>query len=330
MENLKFGILSTASVNEYAFLPEIKKVPCAELTAVASRNLKKAAAYAAKHGIPEAYGDYDTLLSHADIDCVYIPLPASMHAKWSIRALEAGKHVLCEKPAAANADEARAVAAKVKETGKIFAEAFHYRYHPLAAKIEEIVRSGGVGQVKDIYAVHGVPLLDRNKVQFKPELAGGALLDIGCYPVSFARWIAACDEAKVLSARAEMTRSGVDGTMHANLLFANGIRAAIHCSLVRYMPMSARIRGSEGVIYVLSPFTPAMYAGRFTVDVYVLIHRRGLRVRNIRVPSKTSYFCQLETFCDAVRGGEQPVTNADEAVANMQLIDAIYEKAGLR
>ncbi len=330
MENLRFGILSTASVNEYAFLPEIKRVPCAELVAVASRDLKRAAAYAAKHGIPEAFGDYETLLARDDVDCIYIPLPASMHAEWTIRALEAGKHVLCEKPATANAVEARAVAAKVKETGRIYAEAFHYRYHPLAAKIEEIVRSGGVGQVKHIFAVHGVPLLDRKKVQFRPELAGGALLDIGCYPVNFARWIAACDDAEVISVRADATRSGVDGTMRAKLRFANGIEASVTGSLVRYMPMSARIRGTEGELYVLSPFTPAMYAGPVTLDLYAMIHRRGARVRNIRVETKTSYYCQLEAFCNAVRDGVQPPTGADEAVANMQLIDAIYEKAGMK
>ena len=329
MKTLKFGILSTASVNDYAFLQPIKKVPCAELIAIASRDLKKAAGYAAGRGIPESYGDYERLLADPEIDCVYIPLPVSMHAEWTIRSLDAGKHVLCEKPAAANAEEARAIAAKVGETGRIYAEAFHYRYHPLAARVEEIVRSGGVGEVRHISAVHGVPLLDKNKVQFQKELAGGALLDIGCYPVSFARWIAGCDAATVVSARADMTRSGVDGSIHAKLQFANGVAADVRGSLVKYLPMSARIKGAKGEIYILSPFNPAAQAGPLVIDIYLLVHRQGYKVRNIRVPSITSYHAQLEAFCAAVRDGKQPLTNAGEAVANMQLLDAIRDKAGL-
>ncbi|MFA6448067.1 MAG: Gfo/Idh/MocA family oxidoreductase [bacterium] len=329
MENLRFGILSTASVNEYAFLPPIKKTPCVELLAIASRDLKKAARYAAEHGIPEAYGEYERLLADPEIDCVFIPLPVSMHAEWAIRSLEAGKHVLCEKPVAVNADEARAIAAKVKETGKIFAEAFHYRYHPFAARVESIVRSGGIGEVQHIFAVHGVPLMDKSKVQFSKSLAGGALLDIGCYPVNFARWIAGCDEATVTAARAKLTRSGVDGTIRANLKFENGIDAEIHGSLVRYLPMSARIKGTKGEIYIMSPFNPAVQTGKIVVDIYMIIHREGLKVHNIRVPSITSYHAQLEAFCEAVRTGSQPITNADEAVANMRLLDAIREKAGL-
>jgi predicted dehydrogenase len=330
MEPLKFGILSTASVNDYAFLTPVKKVADAELVAIASRDLKRAADYAAKHGIPQAYGDYDRLLAVPEIDCVYIPLPVSMHSEWSIRAMDAGKHVLCEKPVASNADEARAIAAKVKASGKIFAEAFHYRYHPLAARVGEIVRSGGIGEVKHIFASFGVPLFDKNRVQFKKELAGGSLLDIGCYPVSFSRWIAGCSEATVVSARPELTKSGVDGSMKAKLKFANGVTADIHGSLVKYLPMAARIKGSKGEIDIVSPFMPAAQTGNFVIDVYVMIHREGFRVHNIRVPSITSYHAQLEAFCAAVRSGTQPITNAEEAVANMQLIDAIYEKAGLK
>jgi predicted dehydrogenase len=329
MENLRFGILSTASVNDYAFIQPIKNVPCTELLAIASRDLKQSANYAARHGIPEAYGDYARLLADPDVDCVYIPLPVSMHAEWAIRSLEAGKHVLCEKPATANANEARAIAAKVKETGKIFAEAFHYRYHPLAARIEEIVRSGGVGEVLNISATFGVPLFDKSKVQFSKELAGGALLDIGCYPANFSRWIAGSDDATVVYADAQLTRSGVDGTIRAKLKFANGVVAEINASLVKYLPMAARIKGSKGEIDILSPFTPAAQVGKFVIDVYVLIHREGYKVHNIRVPSITSYNAQLEAFCAAVRTGIQPVTNADEAVANMLLLDAIRDKAGL-
>ena len=330
MKTLKFGVLSTASVNSYAFLPVIKKVPGAALDAIASRDLKKARAYAKKHGIPKAYGDYDSLLADPEITCVYIPLPVSMHAEWSSKAMDAGKHVLCEKPVAANEAEALAIAEKAEATGLTFAEAFHYLYHPLMGRVTEIVRSGGIGELVSIAAVHGVPLTDRNKVQFKPELAGGALLDIGCYPVNFARVIAGCDDARALEAVPKMTRSGVDGSMRASLEFESGVRADINCSLVGYLPMSAVVRGTKGAIYLLSPFNPAVALGPACVDIYLIIHQRGLEFRGIRVPTVTSYQRQLESFCEDVRAGAAPLTNAREAAANMRLIDAIYEKAGMR
>jgi predicted dehydrogenase len=326
---LNFGVLSTASVNEYAFLPVIKRIPGAKLVAVASRDAERARVYAKKNGILRSYGDYDSLLSDADIDCIYIPLPISMHAEWSVKAMEAGKHVLCEKPVAANEAEARAIAEKVKETGAIFAEAFHYRYHPLAECVEKLVRGGEIGEVTNVFAQFGIPLPDRGKVQFRPDLAGGALLDIGCYPVSFSRWIAVCDEAVVVKATAKMTSTGVDGSMRADLKFKNGITAKIGCSLIELMPMSAFIRGTKGSISILAPFTPAFYAGPVLVGVYAMILQQGIRIRNIRVTRALTYQRQLESFCDCVRSGSSPLTNADEAVVNMRLIDAIYNKAGV-
>ena len=330
MRILKFGILSTASVNSYSFLPVIKKVAGAKLVAIASRDPEVASRYAARHGITKSYGGYAALLADPQIDCVYIPLPVSMHAEWSIRALEAGKHVLCEKPVAANMAEALAIAETVKKTRLTFAEAFHYRYHPLASRVEGIVRSGDIGEIRKITAVFGTFLPDKNKVQFKPELAGGALLDVGCYPVSFTRWIADCDTARVVAAHAEMIRSGVDGTTRATLEFENGVKAKIHCSLIKLIPMSALIRGTKGDLFILSPFSPSVAVGPLLFNTHLLILRCGRKIRSIRVPSGLTYHCQLVSFCEAVRSGRQPITNAEEGVANMRLIDAIFQKAGVR
>lgn len=327
MSNLNFGILSTASVNDYAFLPVVKQLGRVTLLAVASRDAGKAKSYAEKHNIRRAYGSYGELLADPDIDCVYIPLPVSMHKEWSIKALNAGKHVLCEKPVAANEAEALEIAAKVKETGLTFAEAFHYRYHPLCDRLEEIVRGGEIGEVIKIVSQSGVPLPDKNKVQFKPELAGGALLDIGCYPVDFSRWIAGCDDAIVARTHVEMTSSGVDGSMHADLEFANGVNAEINCSLVKFQPMYANITGSKGSIYIFMPFSPVVGVGDLRLSLYIFLVRAGLKVRNVRVPAKTTYYCQLDSFCRAVRTGRPPITNIDEAAANMRIIDAVYRKA---
>ncbi|MEW5944834.1 MAG: Gfo/Idh/MocA family oxidoreductase [bacterium] len=329
MTRLRFGVLGTASVNAYGFLPVIRGISGAECVAVASRDGEKAARYASKHAIRGSYGDYDELLADPGIDCVYVPLPVSMHAEWSLRALSAGKHVLCEKPVAMNAAEAETIARAVEKTGLTFAEGFHYRYHPLCVRVEGIIRSGGIGGVREIKAAFGVPL-SRGKIQFRPELGGGALLDVGCYPVSFARWVAGCETATVASARADVTLEGVDASMSALLEFENGVRAEIKCSIARFIPMSALVRGTAGAIFILSPFTPAVGVGPFVVDTYLILVRRGARVTSARVPTVLSYRRQLEAFCAAVRGGAQPPTNAREAVANMRLIDAIFRKAGLR
>ncbi|HOO56206.1 MAG TPA: Gfo/Idh/MocA family oxidoreductase [bacterium] len=329
MKTLKFGILSTASINKYGFLPFIDTVPCVELKAIASRSISTARKYAEKNNIPVAYGSYDELLSDPEIDCVYISLPVSMHKEWSIRAMKAGKHVLCEKPVAANAKQAEEMAECAGETGLVFAEAFHYRYHPLSKKIESIVRSGELGEVTKIYAQFGLALADKNKVQFKPELAGGALLDIGCYPVSFARWIAGCDKVTVDETRVRATSSGVDGTLRAKLIFENGVTARIGGSLIEFMPMSAFIQCSRGSIFVVLPFKPSFQAGPLTIDAYLLITQNGLRIRNIRVPKKITYQCQFEAFCNAVRNGEPMITGPEEAVANMRIIDEIYSKTNI-
>lgn len=329
MEPLKFGILSTASINRYGFIPIVEKVADADLVAVASRNDEGAARYAAKHGIPYAYGDYDSLLNSRGIDCVYIPLPAAMHAEWAIKALAAGKHVLCEKPVTVEAAEAEAIKKKVEETGLVFAEAMHYRYHPLARRIEELIASDEIGEVMHVSATFCVPL-PPGKIQYKPELGGGALLDVGCYPVNFVRWIARSSAARVEKAWAFRSGSGMDLTTIAALRFDNGVVGRIHCSLIKLLPQTAVIRGTKGVIRVLLPFNPTTELGPLTVNLcrLTISNRSGTRV--VRVSSNVSYYYQLDAFCRCVRLGEPPLTNIDEAIAGMKLIDAIMEKAGIR
>ncbi|MFH1538298.1 MAG: Gfo/Idh/MocA family oxidoreductase [bacterium] len=329
MEPLRFGIISTASINSYGFLPIVGKVADAELVAVASRSEEAAAKYAAKHGIPYAYGSYEGLLASSGIDCVYIPLPVSMHAEWAIKALEAGKHVMCEKPLTASAEEAEAIRKKVKETKLTFIEAFHYRYHPLMLRVGELVRSGAIGEVRKVSSAFCILLPDPRKVQFKPELAGGALLDVGCYPVSFVRWIAGSDNARVERARAFLAPSGVDLTTSAVLRFDNGVIGRINCSLIVPRLQTATVVGTEGSIEVHFPFSPVAEVGPLHLNLYRLTLKNKKGKRNIRVASDVTYYYQLKAFCRAVRTGEPALTNIDEAVANMRLIEAIIKKAGI-
>lgn len=328
MKKLRFGIMSTAGANKFTILPMADKIDNMEIVAVASRGIKKAQDYAARHGIPIAFGSYEELVADPHIDCAYISMPNSMHKEWSVKALRAGKHVLCEKPMASNEGEAREIADAVRETGRTFAEAFHYRYHPLADKLEEIIRSGRVGNIVEIDAAFNNRVRDRKKPQLSPELGGGALMDTGCYLTSFSRWIADCDEAEVVWAKSIKTETGVDGTTAARLRFANGATANIVCSIDLLQPVSAFIRGDRGSIFINRPFCPGWQKGGSVKDVYFFIAQRGLNIERIKVPTVTSYHCQLKEFCRAVSEGRQPVTDAEQGALNMRLIDAIRDKTG--
>ncbi len=326
--NLRFGIISCASILEYGFMPAVELTEGVEAVAISSRDIKKAKRAASKYGIRKAYGDYESILHDHNIDCVYIPLPNSMHIKWARRSLEAGKHVLCEKPLAWNAAEAESLIELISGSGLTFAEAFQYRYHPLMHRVEEIVRSGRIGKLQRVEASYCEIIPDRRAVQFRPEMAGGALMDVGSYCVNFCRFIAGCDDAEVAAAESEISE-GVDGSTCAELRFSNGVRAVVHCSILATTPCYAVIAGSEGTVFIHNPFPAALYEKGRVADKYLCIVRTGDVIENIRVPSKLTYACQMEAFRDAVLAGEQPLIDINEAVANMRIIDAIRKKAGI-
>jgi predicted dehydrogenase len=330
MGTINFGTLGIASIHAYGFTPIIKDIDGLEFYAVASRDKSKAERYAKEHGIAKSYGCYEDLLADPDVHCVYIALPNALHAEWCLKALDAGKHVLCEKPVCADAAQALRVADKVAETGLIFAEAFHYRYHPLAHKLEDLVRGGAIGDVKYISGRFCEKLPTPDKPQYDPNLAGGALMDVGCYPVSLVRWLAGCDEAEIMSANCDMLPSGVDGYTRAAMRFANGVSARISCSITATKPTYAYIRGTRGALFAASPFSPTIDLGPLWLNQYALVQRRGAQVRNIRVPRVRTYTCQLQAFRDAVIANKQPATDIAEGVANMKLIDAIFKKAGVQ
>jgi len=326
MKKLRFGIMSTAHANNFAILPMAGMMDNMEIAAVASRGIDRAKEYAERRGIPKALGSYEELVADPEIDCVYISMPNSLHAEWSVKALRAGKHVLCEKPMALNESESREVACTARETGMVFAEAFHYRYHPLAERLEEIIRSGRIGNVVEIDSAFNNRVRDRKKPQLSPKLGGGALLDTGCYLTSFSRWIAGCDDAEVVWAKSIKTETGVDGTTAARLRFTNGVAANIVCSIDLLQPVSAFIRGDRGSIFINRPFCPGWQKGGSVKDVYFFIVQRGLNIERIKVPTVTSYHCQLKEFCRAVCENRQTVTDAGQGALNMRLIDAIRNK----
>jgi predicted dehydrogenase len=288
---------------------------------VAARDPERARRFATRHGIPRIHPTYDAVLADPDVDAVYVPLPNSLHAPWTIRALEAGKHVLCEKPFAGSVAEAEAMAEAARRTGHVLMEAFHYRYHPLFARLRAIIDAGEIGAVRHLEAHLCFPLPFPNDIRYRADLAGGALMDAGCYPVHLVRHLAGA-EPEVRTATAAWTAGGVDRFMEAHFRFNDGRTARITCSLFSawLIRASARIDGSAGHISVLNPIAP-QYFHRLRA-----VTPAGTRTERVAGPS--TYEAQLRAFVSAVRDGTPVPTGPADAIANMRAIERIYAAAG--
>ncbi|MGB0920113.1 MAG: Gfo/Idh/MocA family protein [Alphaproteobacteria bacterium] len=318
---LRIGILGAARITPSALLGPARKVEGVAVSAIAARDKNKAAAFATKHAIPTVHETYEALLADPQIDAIYNPLPNSHHGLWSIKALEAGKHVLCEKPLAANADEAAQMAEVAKKNGRILAEAFHWRYHPLAGRMKEIMASGRLGKIEHIEAHFCVPLLEPRNIRWRLDLAGGALMDTGCYTINMVRHLAEA-EPHVVAAKAWKMREGVDRRVQAAFAFDDGRTGGILCSMAGWPLLRAcvQVRGGDGVMTVQNPLAPQLYHSITIEDA----HGREKQ----KVPGDATYTHQLRAFADWVGGGPAMVTDADDGIKNMAVIDAVYRAAG--
>ncbi len=319
---LRIGTLGAARITPAALIRPAQAVPEVIVAAVAARDPARARAFAARHGIARVHDTYEALLADAEIDAVYNPLPNGLHAEWTIKALEAGKHVLCEKPLAANADEARNMAEAAARCQRRLVEAFHWRYHPLAARLRSILDAGIIGPVRHIEAALCVPLPIPGDIRYRFDLAGGATMDVGCYAVSVVRFLAAA-EPHVVRAEARLSSPNVDRWMTAELGFPDGRTARVTCSLfsTALLRAAVTVRGERGVMRVINPYAPQFYH-RLTVHTAAGVTRE-------RVAGAATYTHQLRAFVDAVHYGSALPTDPPDAVANMAVIDAIYEHAGL-
>ena len=320
---LRIGILGAARIAPAALILPARQVTGVEVVSVAARELAKAQAFAAAHHIPQTHASYAALIADPTIDAIYNPLPNSLHAEWSICALQAGKHVLCEKPLANNASEAQAMAAAAQASGRLLMEAFHYRYHPLTLRIKEIVESGELGRIRHLEAHFCIPLYRRHDIRWDYALGGGALMDLGCYTVNLLRYLAGA-EPTVIRAQAKVRAPQVDRWMAAELRFPNGISARMTNSFFSavLLRVSARVVGEAGELRVINFVLPQLWH-RLTVQ-----SGQGKRVEHF--PGESSYVHQLRAFVAFVRQGTPCPTDAADGVANMRVIDAIYEKAGLQ
>jgi predicted dehydrogenase len=323
MATVRIGVLGAARIVPPALIEPSRHVPEATISAIAARDSQRARQFAARHGIARVHDGYEALLADPDVDAVYIALPNGLHGRWTIAALEAGKHVLCEKPFTANAEEAEAVAAVARRTRLVTMEAFHYRYHALTRRMLEIVASQELGEIRHIETWFCIPLLAFKNIRWDLSLAGGALMDVGCYAIHLLRTLAGAQPV-VRSASAKVLSPGVDRLVRADLEFADGRTGSITASMLsaRLLSAGARVTGSKGILRVSNPFLP-QYFHRLLVRT-----ASGRRTEKVaRQPS--TYAVQLQTFTAAVLRGEPYATNVDDAVANMRVIDACYAAAGL-
>jgi predicted dehydrogenase len=322
---VRIGTLGAARITPTALIKPARQVDGVEVVAVAARDRERAEKFATKHGIGRVHDSYEALLADPDIDAIYNPLPNSLHAPWTIAALEAGKHVLCEKPFTSNSDEAEQVAAVAERSGKVVMEAFHYRYHPLARRMLEIVESGEIGPVRTIETWMCVPIPLKGNIRYRLDLAGGAMMDVGAYSVHMLRTLAGA-EPDVVRARAKHSSPGVDRWMQADVTFTDGRTGRLTCSMFSadILHIGARVTGDAGEVKVFNPVGAHVYH-RLTVR-----KRDGSRRRErVGVGSGSTYDHQLRAFVAAVVDDVPILTPPSDAIANMRVIDAVYRAAGM-
>jgi predicted dehydrogenase len=321
MASIGIGLLGAARITDKAVVHPARVIPQVKLAAIAARDPERASVYADTHGIETVLEGYQALIEADSVDLVYNPLPINLHAEWTIKALEAGKHVLCEKPFAMNADETRAMLAAADKSGKRLIEAFHYRYHPAFETCLDWVRSGEIGEIREIEAVFNVGIADNGtEIRHRVETGGGAMMDLGCYPLHWALSLMGEGPSSV-EAKAELTSVGVDEIMSATRGFESGAVAKLKTTMAEGTPFRAdmRIIGTEGEIEFKNPLAPHMGAS-------LKIAGGADAVIN---PIST-YTFQLAHIVNALATG-MPLATEGEMILRQQLaLDAVYEAAGLR
>ncbi len=321
--DLRIGALGAARITPMALIRPARYTSGVSVTAVAARNRGRAEKFARKHGIAKVHDDYDSLLADPEIDAIYNPLPNNLHAEWTLRALDAGKHVLCEKPFTSNALEAERVHQAAEQSDRIVMEAFHYRYHPLAQRLRDLVASGELGAPRFIETWMCIPLPLPRDIRYRLDLAGGATMDTGCYAIHLARTISG-EEPIVVSARAKLASEGVDRAMEADIRFPSGAEGRINCSLWSWKigKIAAAVKLEGGEIRALNPIVPQLFHG-------LKWRKTGGAWTKEKFPRKATYAYQLEAFRDAVVEGKPFITTTAEAVKTMQVVDAVYRAAGM-
>ena len=329
MQNpVRFGVLGAAGIAKAAVVPAIKRARNAEVVAIASRHPGAATDWAREAGIERVVGSYDELLADPNVEAVYIPLPNSEHAHWTVAAARAGKAILCEKPLAMSASVAETVARTCADHKVLLMEGFMYRFHPQHERVREIIASGEIGDIVEVHAHLSVDLMspvDPTNVRFDKRLGGGALLDMGCYVVHIARSVLAEEPLSVLGRRTIDDRYGVDVAAAAILEFSADRIAMISCSFQGNAQGFYRIVGRRGQIEVPRGIIPGL-GSRLSETLLIVADENGRR-REEQLPAVDQYQLMIEAFANAVRGDPSAIPLIEDSVNNMRALDAFARSA---
>jgi xylose dehydrogenase (NAD/NADP) len=312
-----WGLLSTARING-KILAAARESDEAEVVAVASRERARAERFARERGIPRAHGSYEELLADPAVEAIYNPLPNSLHVPWTLRALEAGKHVLCEKPFSRRAADVEEAFALADRQGRVLSEAFMYRHHPQTKRVAELVREGGaVGRLRAIRAVFSFGLTDRTNIRLDAELDGGALMDVGAYCVNGSRLLGG--EPERVFGEQTVIETGVDIAFHGTMRFPGDVVSQFEASFAAPVRQRLEAIGEEGALVVEAPW-------RVDWGGDVLLARDG-RVERIEIPEASSYRLELEDMAAAIRGEKKPLLGRQDALGQARSIEALYRSA---
>ncbi|HEX3225977.1 MAG TPA: Gfo/Idh/MocA family oxidoreductase [Gaiellaceae bacterium] len=314
-EPVKWGIVSTADINRKV-IPGAKASQQVDLVGVASRTQERADAYAQQWGIPRAYGSYDALLADPEIEAVYISLPNTMHCEWSIRAVEAGKHVLCEKPLTRHPDEAAAAFDAADRAGRLLSEAFMYRHNPQTAKLKELVADGAVGELRLIRSAFSYALFDEQNIRLRTDVEGGALMDVGCYTVSGSRLLGG--EPERVWGEAWFGPSGTDWVFTGTLRFPGDVLATFDCGTALTNRDELEAVGTEGSLFLDDPW----HCNRPVIEV-----RRDGGVERVELEHADSYRLELENLSAAIRGEGELLLGREDALGQARALEALHESA---
>lgn len=314
---LRWGLLSTARINR-ALIKPIRSSERNTLVAVASRSEENAQNYASKWNIPRAFGSYQAMLDDPEIDVIYNSLPNHLHAEWTIKALQAGKHVLCEKPIAISLAEVDAMQTATGETGNVLAEAFMYRHHPQTMMVKELVESGKLGSIRMIKGAFTFNLTNSGDVRLEPEMGGGSLWDIGCYPISFARYILGSEPMEAFGW--QMTgETGVDEVFAGQLRFPDDVLFQFDCGFRSQFRARIVVVGSEATLTVPSPFKPGL-------NEELKLFKDDL-VQTIGIPGQELYIGEVEDMTDCILLGKTPRVTLQDSRNNVAAILALLQSA---
>ena len=318
---IKWGILSTARIGVTAFIPSARATPGAQVHAVASRSQATADAFVRDHDIPVALGSYQALLDHPDIDAIYISLPNSLHAEWTIKAAEAGKHVFCEKPLAVTAAEGRQMVEACRKADVLLFEAFVFMHHPQSRRLREIIAAGEIGTLRHINAGMTFVVNDPSNIRLIKALGGGSIYDGGVYPITFSRFIAGTDPISIQAYMRFDAQAGVDVATSLILEYPDGLTATLYCSFEGRGGAHALITGDQGRLVVPSPYHPGEES---SFDVVIGSNESHSETFQTGTPP---FQPAIDFFQQCMRGEETPAYMADHADGTLRVVEAAFESA---